>query len=213
MELPTTFLERMQALNVSPTPRVLIVSVADQKLVLFVDGAVKETWTISTARKGVGQKLNSYQTPLGLHRVKQKIGKGAPWGAIFESRASTGKKWSPNPEARSQESESDFAGATADKSTVGNPQSAIPNPQSEPDLITSRILWLEGLEPGVNSGTDMEGRVVDSYKRYIYIHGTNHEGEIGKPASLGCIRMTNSDVITLFDVLQEGDLVWIQENL
>jgi len=225
MELPTTFLERLQALNVSSTPRVLIVSVADQKLALFVDGAVKETWSISTARKGVGQKLDSHQTPLGLHRVKQKIGKSAPWGAIFDSRESTGKKWSPNRGVRlvpskqgdvgeggSQEP-STFAKAAADKESEIHPFDKLrtSNPKSEPDFVTSRIFWLEGLEPGLNCGMDAEGRVVDSYKRYIYIHGTNHEEEIGKPASLGCIRMANSDVITLFDVVQECDLVWIQE--
>ena len=60
------------------------------------------------------------------------------------------------------------------------------------DVITTRILWLDGLEIGKNKGGN-----VDSKSRYIYIHGTAEEGLIGEPASLGCIRMKNADVICL----------------
>lgn len=59
------------------------------------------------------------------------------------------------------------------------------------DLIMSRILWLDGLEP----------ENANSYRRYIYIHGTNHEDQIGRPASHGCIRMKNADVAELFDLV------------
>jgi len=64
------------------------------------------------------------------------------------------------------------------------------------DHVTSRILWLDGLELGKNRGND-----VDSRSRYIYIHGTAEEGLLGKPASDGCIRMYNSDVIELYDLV------------
>jgi len=60
------------------------------------------------------------------------------------------------------------------------------------DLVQTRILWLEGLEPH-NSNT---------HERYIYIHGTNHESLIGTPASHGCIRMRNADVVELFDAVE-----------
>ena len=73
-----------------------------------------------------------------------------------------------------------------------------PLPETE-DLITSRILWLEGLEPH-NANTK---------ERYIYIHGTKHENRIGQPDSHGCIRMRNADVIELFDLVQEGTHVRI----
>jgi hypothetical protein len=66
------------------------------------------------------------------------------------------------------------------------------------DDVTSRIMWLHGEEPGINKGRD-----IDSYKRYIYIHGTSEEGYIGVPASHGCIRMKNADVIELFNAVQE----------
>ena len=74
-------------------------------------------------------------------------------------------------------------------------------------LITSRILRLRGLESGVNSGSGC-----DSYERYIYIHGTNHESGIGEPMSAGCIELTNAAVIELFGHIESGDLVWILER-
>jgi UDP-N-acetylmuramate-alanine ligase len=72
----------------------------------------------------------------------------------------------------------------------------------EDDLILSRVITLEGLEDGVNRGP---GR--DSLERYIYLHGTNHEQALGEPASHGCIRLGNADVIELFERVAEGDLV------
>lgn len=72
------------------------------------------------------------------------------------------------------------------------------------DLITSRILVLEGLEPGVN-----KGKGIDSLKRAIYIHGTAEERLIGNPASHGCIRMRNRDIMKLFDTVRNNDLVLI----
>ena len=71
----------------------------------------------------------------------------------------------------------------------------------------SRILRLKGLEENINLGGD-----VDSYQRYIYIHGTAHEDKIGEKASHGCIRMLNQDVIELIDICQEKMLVLILDN-
>ena len=69
----------------------------------------------------------------------------------------------------------------------------------EEDLVMTRILWLEGLEP----------RNANTYDRYIYIHGTNHEQKIGLPDSHGCIRMKNADVAELFERVNEGTPVEI----
>lgn len=77
--------------------------------------------------------------------------------------------------------------------------------QSDEDLILSRIMWLEGLEDGQNCGQG-----VDSYQRYIYIHGTAEEGLLGVPASHGCVRMSNKDVIELYDLVSEGTFVYIK---
>lgn len=82
---------------------------------------------------------------------------------------------------------------------------ALMNRKGAGDVITSRILWLKGLEPGLNAGPG-----IDSYKRYIYIHGTAEENKIGRPASHGCVRMYNKDVIDLFDRVPEGTLVDIR---
>ena len=67
---------------------------------------------------------------------------------------------------------------------------------SSDDFITTRIMWLTGLTEGFNKG----GKV-DSFKRYIYIHGTHEEGLIGMKASHGCIRMLNHDVLELFKII------------
>ncbi len=76
--------------------------------------------------------------------------------------------------------------------------------QEQGDVITSRILWLTGLEEGVNKGGN-----VDSYQRFIYIHGTADEAMIGQPASHGCVRMLNQDVIDLFEQVAVNTLVEI----
>ena len=73
---------------------------------------------------------------------------------------------------------------------------------SDDDFITSRIMWLSGLSEGFNKGTN-----VDSFKRYIYIHGTHEEGLIGKKASHGCIRMLNHDVLELYELIPEETTV------
>jgi len=78
------------------------------------------------------------------------------------------------------------------------------NTDTPKDYVTTRILRLEGMDEGVNKGKD-----IDSYLRLIYIHGTPEEGLIGTPASHGCIRMKNADVIALFDVVPVGTLVEI----
>ncbi|MDQ6974792.1 MAG: L,D-transpeptidase [Mariprofundaceae bacterium] len=75
---------------------------------------------------------------------------------------------------------------------------------SKKDWILSRILWLEGVQTGLNR----RGRV-DTRSRYIYIHGTHDEKHLGTPRSHGCIRMNNDDVITLFANVDVGESVII----
>ncbi len=72
----------------------------------------------------------------------------------------------------------------------------VTNPlsKSTEDLVLTRILWLEG-------GEESNSNTLD---RFIYIHGTNQENLLGKPASHGCIRLSNTDVIELFELLPEG---------
>ncbi|HEY1083970.1 MAG TPA: L,D-transpeptidase [Prosthecobacter sp.] len=69
------------------------------------------------------------------------------------------------------------------------------------DLVLTRILWLEGIEK----------RNANTFARYIYIHGTNDERRLGTPASHGCVRLSNSAVTELFDLVPLGSTVWIEE--
>ena len=73
--------------------------------------------------------------------------------------------------------------------------------------MLTRLLWLTGEEPGVNQGGN-----VDSYNRYIYIHGTNDEAKIGTPSSHGCIRLRNDDVIEAYKLIPANARVLITET-
>ena len=150
-----------------------------QKVKQLIREQVIKSYPISTALKGIGQNKNSFQTPIGTHYIRAKIGKGLPALSIFEARRPTGRIW--------------------------NKEDAESHPNH--DWILSRILWLSGKELGVNRlGT------IDTMQRYIYIHGTPDESQLGKPLSHGCIRMSNNDVIELFNLIPIGTIVNINEE-
>ena len=88
----------------------------------------------------------------------------------------------------------------SDKIATLNPYATI----GLEDAICTRILWLAGLEPRIN-----QGGYHDSERRYIYIHGTTDEKRIGRPSSIGCIRMKNLDVVEVFNTLQRNSIVQI----
>ena len=75
------------------------------------------------------------------------------------------------------------------------------------DWILTRILWLSGCEPGFNRLGN-----VDTMRRYIYIHGSHELAEMGRPGSIGCIRMRNVDIIELFDIVPAGTPVTINDS-
>lgn len=150
----------------------LVVSVETQTLFVCRNDTIAERYVCSTSRFGNGMREDSLKTPLGLHRIKEKYGAGAPPGRIFRDREDTGEDW--------------------DHGRNGD------------NLILTRILRLEGLEEGINKGPG-----VDSYERYIYIHGTGREDQVGTPLSHGCVCMRNHDIIRLFDTVREGTLVYI----
>jgi len=163
----------------------LIVSIAQQKLYLIDNLQINKSYLISSAELGIGNKSGSHQTPLGIHQISEKFGDSAPIATIFKARKSTH--------------------SFADILTK-------PDEKSDKDNITSRILWLDGLEEDVNKGFDAQGNNIDSHSRYIYIHGTDEEGRLGCTASHGCIRMSNRDVIELFDIVEVGCLVIITKD-
>ena len=82
-------------------------------------------------------------------------------------------------------------------------------PTPEDNLITTRILRLDGLEAGHNKGQNAQGQLVDSHARFVYIHGTNQQGKLGQPNSHGCILLSDDDVTELFDAVPSGTLVYI----
>jgi len=77
----------------------------------------------------------------------------------------------------------------------------MPGDDTREDLVLTRILRLEGLEP----------RNANTFDRYIYIHGTNDEQRIGQRGSHGCVRLKNDAMIDLYDLVPEGTEVWIEE--
>jgi lipoprotein-anchoring transpeptidase ErfK/SrfK len=161
----------------TPTDRHLRISIANQQLALLEHQRLIRLFPVSTAKNGPGQLKGSECTPTGWHRIRAKIGAGAPMNSVFVGRRPTGE--------------------------IYTPQLAEQQPQR--DWILTRILWLGGLEPGHNRYGE-----VDSGWRYIYIHGCPDPFIQGRPASHGCIRMANADVIELFDLVEAGCKVLIQ---
>lgn len=159
-----------------------IVNVESQTMSVKCKNGFTKQYAISTSAKGIGNESGSYQTPIGLHTVCDKIGAFAPLYTIFKCKENTG--------------------ILCDQI----------NKQIQDDLILTRILRLSGEEPGINQGTNQAGTCVDSHDRYIYIHGTNREDLLSTPASKGCIRMANSDIAELFLKLQQGTIVDIRPN-
>jgi len=172
--------EHITSLGVEPTPHIIVVDVKKQKMTLLKDNKIKKTYVVSTSKKGVGQRAQTFKTPQGLHRVNEKIGHGVPRYGIFNRRQYVGAAWRKQPRHLHRK-----------------------------DYISTRILRLEGLQPGFNKGRDGWGKIVDSEERAIYIHGTTMEWKLGTPSGKGCVHMSADDVIHLFNEVPTGTLVWI----
>ena len=166
----------LSAVNISAMTYKIDIDISQQRLYLKKNDDLIKSYPISSSKYGEGSTENSNMTPLGLHVIKEKIGTNVPINTLFISRINT-------------------------KRTVNIENSRN---KTKDDHITSRILWLDGLEEGKN-----KGKGVDSYSRYIYIHGTHEEGLIGEKASHGCIRMLNNDVIDLYNYVNIGTEVYI----
>ena len=136
-------------------------------MVVLRDNIRIAQYPVSTSKFGVGDAPNSNATPLGLLKIRRKIGTRAPAGAVFKSRRTTGE--------------------------------ILPIDAPGRDPIVTRILWLQGVEP--------QNR--NAFRRYIYIHGTPEERNIGAVSSFGCIRMRSTDVIALYDTVGVGARVFI----
>jgi len=160
---------------VSESP-VIHVDIARQELRLDEDGRTVRRIEVATAKNGPGERNGSECTPRGWHRIRAKIGAGCPVNTVFVGRRPTGEIYSPQLRAQ-------YPGR---------------------DWILTRILWLSGLEPGLNRFGE-----VDTMRRYVYIHGCPDEDPMGIPSSHGCIKMRNRDVIELFERVPAGTRVHI----
>lgn len=165
-------------LGIKPGERLLSVRISTATLQFFRQGELVKSYAISTSKRPPSNIKNSLGTPRGLHEIAERIGAGQPPGMVFKARVPTGRHFT---EVLQREPDND-------------------------NLITSRILWLRGLEPGVNRGGD-----VDTYERYVYVHGTNHDDRIGEPLSSGCVLMRNLDIVELYEEVRAGDQVWIED--
>lgn len=155
----------------------IIVDLSLQTLQVFNQQRLLTSYLISSGFKGNGEQIGSEKTPRGYHQIRAKIGAGAPIGTVFHSRRPTGEICTPYL------------------------QKLYPTR----DWILTRILWLDGCEPGKNRFGQ-----VDTGKRYIYIHGTPDSSVLGEPSSHGCLRMSNHDIIELFDIVSAGTQICIQ---
>ncbi len=162
----------------SATPWIEI-SLAEQRLRLVDGERVLFEAPVSTAANGPGEQNGSGCTPRGWHVVRAKIGSGSAPGTVFRGRRPTGELYTP----------------------------ALGTQFPDRDWILSRILWLSGLERGVNRLGQ-----VDTMRRYIYIHGTPDEANLGQAVSHGCVRMANADIMALFERVPAGTRVLIRET-
>ena len=168
------FTEKFPSIN---SEKYILVIPSKQILFLVSNGTAIFSYPVSTSKFGLGNENDSFKTPLGLHYIADKIGENMPKMTIFRGRKTLSNNLT-----------------LADLDLPENTDIRNEHFERYDDVITSRILWLKGHEDGINKGDN-----IDSYSRYIYIHGTAHEDKIGTPASHGCVRMNNSDVIELFD--------------
>ncbi len=164
--------------NINMGNSYIVVSVPKQEL-YFINNNSITTYPISTAKLGVGNIMNSNQTPLGLHNIYKKIGSGSDIGTIIKGGVVTNK----------------ISPIITDPISINT------------DLLITRVIQLTGNEVGVNKG----GKV-DSLARGIMIHGTPEEGLIGTPASHGCIRMINTDIIKLYNEVSVKTKVIIEDK-
>ena len=156
----------------------LLINIAEQTLIAYHNDIELSRYNVSTAKNGIGSQQDSGCTPLGAHSIAEKIGAHADINTVFVGRVPTGEQYSE----------------------------ALAVQYPERDWILCRILWLTGLEDGINRGSNEHG-ICDTYQRYIYIHGLPDSEPLDIPNSHGCIRVRNQDLMQLFEQVSEGTVV------
>ena len=172
------YFECLNRHSLKRTKNVLIADLGEKKLSLWSMDELRQSFEFSFSRRPVSCQQDSLGTPWGLHEISAKHGHDAPPGMVFVGRVATGHCW------QEKDEESDRG-----------------------SLVTTRILRLRGLEPGLNAGAG-----VDSHDRYIYIHGTNRPDEFPNNISAGCLLMLDDPLIQLYDSIPQGSHLFIQRS-
>ena len=172
-----TIREACEKQNVSPTSILLIASVANQRLTVLNR---KREWSFSEEQQIV---ISTSRFGVGQESGSEKTPLGLH--RIAEK-----------------------FGDDLPAGMVFKGRKVVGTIEEEPNAaIAHRILWIEGLEPGLNRG----GKV-DTHARYVYIHGVGNESTLGKPASRGCLHMSASDLIPFYNLIPRGTLIWITNS-
>ena len=180
--LPCDLVFALRRLQLLPTPFILTVSVGTQTMRLF---------------KRASERLPQARFPQYQLRKEYRISTSA-YG-VGQVRDSNQTPLGLHRVARKIGAGQPIGTVFRSRKVVGLKWQGLPNAS-----IVHRIFWLEGLEPGHNRGGD-----VDTFNRYIYIHGFGDETTLGRPSSHGCIHLTAQDLIPLFDRVPLGTIVWI----
>lgn len=157
--------------------KLIKIDTKEQWMHCYEGGALLKTYPISSAKNGLGEQWGSECTPRGWHRVHDVVGHEHEINSVFISRVWTGELYSD-----------DLA-------------KQFPNR----DWILTRIIQLDGLEPGFNQGGQL-----DTLRRCVYIHGTPDSTPLRIPGSHGCIRMCNADIIMLASWVKPDTRVYIE---
>jgi hypothetical protein len=180
--VPPEFLRTSQRLGVPLTRHLLAVSIGSQSVALFEQGP-------PAAADPLHQLRQCYRCSTSKFGIGQIAGSNCTPLGLHRIAEKHGADAEPGTVFKARK-------------PVGHLRDGLPL-----ESITTRILWLDGLDPGFNRGGN-----VDTFARYIYIHGFGDQASLGRPASHGCIHLADADLVPLFDLLPVGTLVWIGEK-
>ncbi len=186
IQLPRGFLVACRRWGVRPTRDVLAVSVARQAVDWFVRPPDASSGLGDARTTGGFRRHRTFRASTSKFGIGQARDTNRTPLGLHRVARKVGSGWPVGTAFRARE-------------PIGFTWAGLPSA-----TITHRIFWLEGLEPGLNRGGE-----VDSFSRYIYIHGLSDEPSLGRPASHGCIHLAATDLMPIFDLLPVGTLVWI----
>lgn len=203
-DVPPAFRAALRRHGMAPTRFVLTVSVLDQTMVLWekFPGLVRghnlnPSWSTRWPRY-----LRALPPHHGEFTARRRYLISTSKYGVSQTEDSNGTPLGLHRVARKIGGGRVMGTVFKGRQPVGNKWRGMPTAR-----IMHRILWLEGLEPGYNRGGH-----VDTFRRYVYIHGFGDESTLGRPDSHGCVHVAMEDLLPLFDRVPEGAQVWIGER-